>query len=173
MAASKPTSWLSVPSHIDKIRLNKIRLLTDDLKDYNEAAHQLEVFISQYPKSAVIDQAYLLLGKVYIKVKRIEKATDLFESFRYKFPGSRYHGDVRDELERIQFYFSENNESTVENIISLMGQLIEAKPWAYGEGAFHTLYRYSCQHSLFRYLQQFSRIIFAGLRNALLPFIII
>ena len=23
------------------------------------------------------------------------------------------------------------------------------KPWAFGEGAFHSLYRYSCQHSHF------------------------
>ncbi len=30
-------------------------------------------------------------------------------------------------------------------------------------------YRYSCQHSRFRYLQQPSRVAFHGLRNALLP----
>lgn len=40
---------------------------------------------------------------------------------------------------------------------------------AYGEGAFHTLYRYSCQHSHFRYLQHPLRDTFAGLRNAPLP----
>ena len=42
------------------------------------------------------------------------------------------------------------------------------KPWAYGEGAFHSLYRYSCQHSHFRYLQGTFRFPFAGVRNALL-----
>ena len=43
------------------------------------------------------------------------------------------------------------------------------KPWAFGGGAFHPPYRYSCQHSHFRYLQQTFRSTFAGLRNAPLP----
>ena len=43
------------------------------------------------------------------------------------------------------------------------------KPWAFGVGAFHPHYRYSCQHSHFRYLQQTSQSTFAGLRNAPLP----
>src|SRR5690606_19044659 len=43
------------------------------------------------------------------------------------------------------------------------------KPWAFGGEAFHPPYRYSCQHSHFRYLQQTSRSTFAGVRNAPLP----
>ena len=42
-------------------------------------------------------------------------------------------------------------------------------PWAFGESVSHTLCRYSCQHSHFRYLQNPSRDPFAGLRNAPLP----
>jgi hypothetical protein len=45
------------------------------------------------------------------------------------------------------------------------------KPWAFGVGAFHPHYRYSCQHSHFRYLQQTFQSTFAGLRNAPLPHI--
>ena len=43
------------------------------------------------------------------------------------------------------------------------------KPWAFGGEAFHPPYRYSCQHSHFRYLQQTLQFTFAGLRNAPLP----
>ena len=43
------------------------------------------------------------------------------------------------------------------------------KPGAFGVRAFHPHYRYSCQHSHFRYLQQPSQATFAGLRNAPLP----
>lgn len=43
------------------------------------------------------------------------------------------------------------------------------KPWAFGVGAFHPHYRYSCQHSHFRYLQQTLQSTFTGLRNAPLP----
>ena len=43
------------------------------------------------------------------------------------------------------------------------------KPWAFGGEAFHPPYRYSCQHSHFRYLQQTLRSTFTGVRNAPLP----
>jgi len=43
-------------------------------------------------------------------------------------------------------------------------------PWTSGERVSHPLYRYSCQHSYFRDLQDRSRFPFAGIRNTLLPF---
>ena len=43
------------------------------------------------------------------------------------------------------------------------------KPWAFGVRAFHPHYRYSCQHSHFRYLQQTLQFTFTGVRNAPLP----
>ena len=43
------------------------------------------------------------------------------------------------------------------------------KPWAFGVEAFHPHYRYSCQHSHFRYLQHAFPHTFNGLRNAPLP----
>ena len=43
------------------------------------------------------------------------------------------------------------------------------KPWSYGEGASHPLYRYLYLHLLFRTLQHGSRHIFYAERNAPLP----
>ena len=43
------------------------------------------------------------------------------------------------------------------------------KPWSYGEGASHPLYRYLYLHLLFRTLQHGSRRIFYAERNAPLP----
>ena len=53
--------------------------------------------------------------------------------------------------------------------LTLRGLTLRRNPWTFGESVSHTLYRYSCQHSHFRYLQQTSRFTFAGLRNAPLP----
>ena len=53
--------------------------------------------------------------------------------------------------------------------LTLGGLTWPRNPWTFGESVSHTLCRYSCQHSHFRYLQQSSRITFAGLRNAPLP----
>ena len=53
--------------------------------------------------------------------------------------------------------------------LTLRGLALRRNPWTYGESVSHTLYRYSCQHSHFRYLQHTSRHTFTGLRNAPLP----
>ncbi len=53
--------------------------------------------------------------------------------------------------------------------LTLRGLALRRNPWTFGESVSHTLYRYSCQHSHFRYLQRASRHAFTGLRNAPLP----
>ena len=53
--------------------------------------------------------------------------------------------------------------------LTLRGLTVRRNPWTSGESVSHTLCRYSCQHSHFRYLQATSRLPFAGLRNAPLP----
>jgi hypothetical protein len=53
--------------------------------------------------------------------------------------------------------------------LTLRGLALRRNPWAFGENVSHVLFRYSCQNSLFRYLQLTSRLTFAGLRNAPLP----
>jgi hypothetical protein len=53
--------------------------------------------------------------------------------------------------------------------LTLRGLTVRRNPWTSGESVSHTLCRYSCQHSHFRYLQVISRLPFAGLRNAPLP----
>ena len=53
--------------------------------------------------------------------------------------------------------------------LTLRRLALRRNPWSFGERVSHPLYRYSCQHSHFRYLQPASRLIFTGLRNAPLP----
>ena len=42
-------------------------------------------------------------------------------------------------------------------------------PWIFGDPGFHRIWRYSCQHSHFRYLQYYSHNTFINIRNVLLP----
>ena len=53
--------------------------------------------------------------------------------------------------------------------LTLLRLTLSRNPWTFGENVFHILYRYLCQHSHFRYLQQTSRFTFTDLRNAPLP----
>ena len=53
--------------------------------------------------------------------------------------------------------------------LTLRGLALRRNPWDFGERASHPLYRYSCQHSHFRYLHGRLPSRFIGLRNAPLP----
>ena len=56
--------------------------------------------------------------------------------------------------------------------LTLRGLALRRNPWTFGDSVSHTVCRYSCQHSHFRYLQPASRLIFTGLRNAPLPLVL-
>ena len=49
--------------------------------------------------------------------------------------------------------------------LTLRRLTLRRNPWTFGEGVSHTLYRYSCQHSHFSYLQACSRITLHWLRE--------
>ena len=53
--------------------------------------------------------------------------------------------------------------------LTLRGLALRRNPWSFGERASHPLYRYSCQHSHFRYLHGRLPSRFTDLRNAPLP----
>ena len=53
--------------------------------------------------------------------------------------------------------------------LTLRRLALRRNPWTFGESVSHTLYRYSCQHSHFQYLQHASQHTFTGLWNAPLP----
>src|SRR5690606_6647494 len=42
--------------------------------------------------------------------------------------------------------------------LTLLRLTLSRNPWTFGEGVSHSLYRYSCQHSHFRYLHDVSRL---------------
>ncbi len=49
--------------------------------------------------------------------------------------------------------------------LTLRGLALRRNPWTFGESVFHTLYRYSCQHSHSPYLHKSSRIMLHRLRR--------
>ena len=53
--------------------------------------------------------------------------------------------------------------------LTLRRLALRRNPWSFGERASHPLYRYSCQHSHFRYLHRRLPFGFINLRNAPLP----
>src|SRR5947209_4498577 len=46
--------------------------------------------------------------------------------------------------------------------LTLRRLTLRRNPWTFGDSVFHTVCRYSCQHSHFRYLQELSRVSLHG-----------
>ena len=53
--------------------------------------------------------------------------------------------------------------------LTLRRLTLRRNPWTFGDSVFHTVCRYSCQHSHFRYLHHPLPDGFTGVRNAPLP----
>ena len=53
--------------------------------------------------------------------------------------------------------------------LNLRGLALRRNPWIFGDRVSHSVCRYSCQHSHFRYLQELSRVSLNNVRNAPLP----
>ena len=53
--------------------------------------------------------------------------------------------------------------------LTLRRLTLRRNPWTFGDTVFHSVYRYSCQHSHFRALQKPSRVFLHRKRNAPLP----
>ena len=53
--------------------------------------------------------------------------------------------------------------------LTLGGLTFPRNPWAFGDQVFHLVYRYSCRHYLFGFVQQSSRSAFNLWPNAPLP----
>ena len=53
--------------------------------------------------------------------------------------------------------------------LTLRRLTLRRNPWTFGDSVFHTVCRYSCQHSHFCNLQELSRVSLHGRQNAPLP----
>src|SRR6266511_5310337 len=53
--------------------------------------------------------------------------------------------------------------------LTLRRLTLRRNPWTFGDSVFHTVCRYSCQHSHFRYLQEPSQVSLRRRQNAPLP----
>ena len=100
------------------------------------------------------------------------------------FPGTiRPHGQSDKPAQRFTFVTSSRprnihlvpigygSRPRLRGRLTLRGLTLRRNPWTFGDRVSHSVCRYSCQHSHFRYLQALSREPFAGLRNAPLPLI--
>ena len=98
------------------------------------------------------------------------------------FPGTPTPPEQSSKLERLSVFVTSSRPRNINLVpidygfrprlrgrLTLRGLTLRRNPWTFGDRVSHSVCRYSCQHSHFRYLQQTSRFTFTGLRNAPLP----
>ncbi len=140
---------------VDRIYYNLGRILTEGLNDHTEAVRILEKLLQVFPGSAYADEAALHLAKALVRSGRTIEATDLLRQFGVDYPGSEVAGEAEAEREYIDRYFEDRYRSTLENLILLLGGLIDEKPrdeigLAYARLFFDQLKDYRSAATLFR-----------------------
>ena len=88
------------------------------------------------------------------------------------FPGTPSPPDQSDKVERYTAFVTIHWPRNVHLVpidyaflprlrgrLTLRRLTLRRNPWTFGDSVFHTVCRYSCQHSHFRYLQRSSRIL--------------
>ena len=88
------------------------------------------------------------------------------------FPGTRWKPSQSDKARQRTAFVTTCRLGTIHPIpidyafrprlrsrLTLRRLTLRRNPWTFGESVFHTLCRYSCQHSHFRYLQKPSRVL--------------
>ena len=87
------------------------------------------------------------------------------------FPGTAWPPDQSNKIERRPQSVTTTRPTNINVVpigyafmphlrgrLTLLRLTLSRNPWSFGEGVSHPLYRYSCQHSRFRYLQEPSRV---------------
>jgi TolA-binding protein len=128
------------PNHpkIDRAHFQRGTLLLNELKDYQEAILALQELTEKHRNSILKDQAELLLARAYRMNGQLAEAASMLRQFRPGFPGSEWIDEAESELEYIRLFYPESSTRTLENMIYLIGSLIEDRSkdevtFAYGQ----------------------------------------
>ncbi len=141
--------------NLDRVIYSRAEILANELKDYPEAIVALESLLRQFPKNVHADLSQLYLAKAYRKNGEVSQAIALLRSFKNNFPGSVTLDQAQSEWDYIQTYYSTGGNTTTENIIHLLGNLIEDKSkdeiaFSYAKLFFEQLKDYKGAAELFR-----------------------
>ena len=90
---------------------------------------------------------------------------DQSDKVKLRFPSVTSHWPRNINLVPIDYGF----RPRLRGRLTLRGLTWRRNPWMYGDSVSHTINRYSCQNSHFRYLHYALQHNFNGLRNAPLP----
>lgn len=140
---------------LDRIYMAYATILQDKLGEPAEAARVYERLLKDAPQSRYSDQATFRLAQAYEASGRIQDALDILRRFRSEFPGSEWIPSAEDEMAFVAAYHGGRENSTLENLILLLGSLIEDRPkdeiaFAYARLYFDQLKDYRQAAQLFR-----------------------
>lgn len=140
---------------MDRVYLHYGRLLQDHLHHHADAVHVYEALLREFPQSRLVDEAALSLIQAYEKSGQVQEAMDRLRRFRSDYPGSEWAQSAEEYGDFIATYHGNLENETMENLIVLLGGIIEGKPkdeiaLAYARLYFEQLRDYRTAAQLFR-----------------------
>ncbi len=113
---------------LDRVYYERGKILKNELREFNEATLAFQLMARDFPKSPLLAKAQIALAQSLRASNQIPEAIKLLKDFRFQFPGSELIASADQELKYIQDYSQYGQNNTTENLINLMGALIEGRP---------------------------------------------
>lgn len=143
----------------------RIASLTDnELRDSRKAVTSYEQFITRYPHSCFIDDAYAGAARCYGELKEFNRALQLYRDLLRKFPASEFCPAVKDSIRSIETFEAKDKDAGVEKLALLLGDMVNDKdkagiPFRLGEIYYRDLKNYAAAAA------QFSNAINSGISD--------
>lgn len=139
----------------DRALLQRGTILLEDVKDYQETILTFQDLLKNHPASLWKDRTELLLARAYRENGQLPEALAILRQFRLSYPGSDWIDEAEAELEFIHLYYPETGSQTLQNMVHLMGSLIEDRPkdqvtFAYARLFFDQIKDYSKAAGIFQ-----------------------
>lgn len=133
-------------------------------KDFRKAASAYDQFITRYPRSKWIDDAYAGAARCYEELKEFDRAAQLYKEVMTRFPSSDLRATAEDRLQSINTFEMKEKDAGVDKLALLLGDIVADKDkiglsYRLGEIYFHDLKNYAAA------AEQFGNAINSGMSD--------
>jgi outer membrane protein assembly factor BamD (BamD/ComL family) len=92
-----PVREIAAKHNLDVARWNMTKR-----KAYEGARDRLQEIIDTYPEFSRMDEVLFLMGEIYTKTEKIDKATDVYNKLLKDFPDSEFAKKARARLDELK-----------------------------------------------------------------------
>jgi TolA-binding protein len=108
----------------DEIAFRIAHLTENELREPRKATSSYEQFITRYPHSRLIDDAYVGAARSYDALKEFDRAAQLYREMLKKFPSSEFRQTAEGRIRTIETFEAKEKDAGVEKLALLLGDMV-------------------------------------------------